>query len=198
MKTTMYLFVMAILVIAGCAKDKTLFENPENPELKKDIGPPMLYPIKADCWAVPDSKADLIPVNIPGQAVIYFYSRLFVSGTATLLGKIDAEKSYYLIKNTEPLIDEGVPYVQNSGNGIVVGENGDGFEFTWWIKQSLVDGNFLGAMEITPEKGTGIFKGCSGFCDIYGRNAIEGIWFKLDGYMVYEEDCACYEEDCAW
>ncbi len=35
MKRLMYLIVLAILVIAGCAKDDTIFEEPGNLELKK-------------------------------------------------------------------------------------------------------------------------------------------------------------------
>ena len=41
-------------------------------------------------------------------------------------------------------------------------------------------------MKITPGKRTGIFKNYSGFCDLYGVNAIGEIWFKLDGYVIYD------------
>jgi hypothetical protein len=184
MKTLSYLIVLAVLVIAGCVTDDTMFETQNSLELKKAKVP---IPMKMDCRAVPDTESDLLPVVI-GDNTVYIYSRLIISGTGTHLGKIEAEKSFYVIKNGEFFInDDGIPSVRNSGDGKVVGANGDGFEFTWWIKESLVDYTFFGEMEITPGTGTGKFEGCSGSCDIVGMEPAVGlILFNLDGYLVYK------------
>ena len=189
MKNLMYLFVVAILVIAGCAKDDTLFENPDNLELKKAKVP---IPMKANCQAIWDEESDLISVDIPlgngDVIVISNFSKLILSGTGTHLGKIDAEKSFYVAKSAVFFInDAGIPYLHIAGDGKVVGANGDSFEAIYWTDQSLVDNTWFGVMEITPGTGTGKFKGCSGTCDILdGRSDNNGTYFKLDGYLVFE------------
>jgi len=112
MKTIMYLFLVVILVIAGCSKDNTLFENPNNPELKKAKVP---IPFKADCYALPDMESDPILISglDPSNPNNYFASRLIVSGTATHIGKIDAEKSFYQFPGRGNSNDEAERYRQN-------------------------------------------------------------------------------------
>ncbi|MBW6536662.1 MAG: hypothetical protein K0B11_16765 [Mariniphaga sp.] len=167
MKTLMYFFVMAVIVIAGCAKDDTMFETQDNLELKKAKVP---VPFKADCFAVFD---------------VEIYWKLWVSGTATHIGKID-EKSFYIIEATEYM--EGVPYHINTGSGKLVAANGDCSDITFWVKQSDIDGSYTGTITFTPGTGTGKLEGVTGTCNMVGGMDYEkgGTWFKLDGFLVYE------------
>lgn len=172
MKTLMYLFVAVILVIAGCAKDETITNAP--------------IAMKIDCMAVPDKKSDLIPINIPGQDVYYTYSKLNVSGAGSHLGKIDEEKSYYVINSSEYFTNENrLQYIRSLGHGKVTGENNDGFEFTFWSNESLNNFKIVGELEITPKTGTGIFAGSSGTLNIIGSEA-NRLWLCLEGYLVFE------------
>ena len=118
----------------------------------------------------------------------YTPSKLIVSGTGAHVGRIDAEKSFYIIKSIEFFFgDDGLPYTRNTTEGKVVGANGDGFEFTSFVELSLIDLTYSGKMEIILGTGTGKFKGCSGSCDIFdGGQDNDGTWFKMDGYLVYE------------
>jgi hypothetical protein len=168
----MYLFVVSILVIAGCAKDDTITKAP--------------IAMKIDCRAVPDKNSDLIPVNIPEQDGYYIYSKLNVSGAGSHLGKIDEEKSYYIIKSAEYFINEDrLQYIRSSGHGRVIGENNDGFEFTFWSNESLNNFKIVGELEIMPKTGTGIFAGSSGTLNIIGSEA-NRLWLCLEGYLVFE------------
>jgi hypothetical protein len=167
MKALMYFFVMAVIVIAGCAKDDTMFENQKTLELKKAKVP---VPFKADCFAVPDAE---------------MYWKLWVSGTATHIGKID-EKSFYIIEAMEDV--EGVPYHINTGSGKLVAANGDCIDCTFWVKQSYIDGSYTGTVTFTPGTGTGKLKGVTGTCNMVGGMDDEkgGTWFTIDGYIVFE------------
>ncbi len=156
----------------SCAKDDTTTKIPIS--------------IKIDCLAVPDKKSDLIPVNIPGQVVYYTYSRLIVRGAGRYLGKIDAEKSFYVIKSIEFFTnDVGLQYIRNLGEGKVVGTNGDGFEFTFWSVESLDNFKIVGELKTILETGTGIFEGCSGTLNIVG-SANNKLWLCVDGYLFFE------------
>lgn len=172
MKTLVYIFSMVILVIASCAKDDTITKAP--------------IALKIDCRAVPDKNSYLIPVVIPEQDVYYTYSRLNISGAGSHIGKIDEEKSYYEIKNAESFISEdGLLYIRNTGQGKVVGENNDGFEFTFWANESLDNFKIVGELKITPKTGTGIFEGSSGTLDIVGSET-NTLWFCVEGNLVFE------------
>ena len=172
MKTFMYLFSIAILFIAGCAKDDTISEA--------------TISMKIDCRAAPDISSELIQVDIPGQDVYNTYSRLTISGAGRHIGKIVAEKSYYVIKNAELFIaEDGLPYVRNSGEGKVIGESDDGFEFTFWSNESLNDFKIVGELEVTPKTGTGIFAGSSGTLDIVGSDA-NRLWLCIEGNLDHE------------
>lgn len=184
----MYFFVMAVIFIAGCARDDTMFETPDNLELKMAKVP---IPIKADLVAVPDMESDLILVsgldpNNPGN---YYPGRMIISGTVTHAGKVDDEKSYYEFEKIEFVIENGIPFTNQSGTGLMVGANGDSFEYTWWVKQSQLNGDYVGGMKITPESGTGKFKHSSGSGDIVGgwNQDRTGVFFNINGYLYYNK-----------
>lgn len=188
MKTLMYLIVLAILVIAGCAKDDTMFETQDNLELKKAKVP---VPFKADLYIVTDLESDVILVEglNPEDPSSYTKSRLIVSGTGTHLGRINAEKSFYEFESLKFFLDEnGYPFLLNTGAGIIVAANGDSFEFTFSIKQDVIDRSWSGTNEIIPGSGTGKFEGCSGTIEAVGGHHEDGIgmWCIAQGYLVYE------------
>jgi hypothetical protein len=168
MKKLRYLLVMAVILIAGCATDDTMFETQDNLELKSANA---TIPFKADCWAIPN-------MDTPG--------RLDVGGTGTRLGKINPEESFYqFLTNGEGEDEHGVPCYHLTGFGKMVGANGDGMEFTFKSRQYL-DGSFIGVAEITPESGTGKFKGSTGSIDNFGATTMDGIWFKAIGYLEFK------------
>ena len=183
----MYLFVLAILVIAGCAKDDTLFENPDNLGLKKAKVPILL---KADLYAVQDRNSNPILIEglDPADPNSYAPSRVIVSGTGSHLGRIDAEKSFYDFERMEFVFENGNPFLINTGTGIMVAANGDDFEYIFRVKQSMLDGVVNGVAEIIPGSGTGKFEGCTGTIDIVGGYHEDGLgfWMKIQGYLVYE------------
>lgn len=187
MKTLLYLFLFAMLVIAGCTKENAFFENPNNPELKRANVP---IPFKTDCYAIPDWESEPILVSglNPEDPNSYSISRLIVGGTGTHLGKIDAEKSFYKFEKIEFILEDGTPSTKQSGIGKMVGANGDGFEFSFWAKQSLLDGSYAGVADVIPATGTGKFEGCTGSFDFWGGYQLDGngLWFKSEGKLVYE------------
>lgn len=172
MKTLMYLFSIAMLVIAGCAKEDTI--------------PEATISMKIDCRAAPDISSDLFQVDIPGEDAYNTYSRFKISGAGRHIGKIVAEESYYVIKSAEFFIDnDGLQYIRNSGVGKVAGENNDGFEFTFWSNESLNDFKIAGELNVTSKTATGIFKGSSGTLDIHGSDA-NRLWLCIEGNLVFE------------
>lgn len=187
MKTLMYLLVLAILVIAGCDKDNTMFETQDNMELKKAKVP---IPFKADLYIVTDWESDKILVEglDPEDSSSYANSRMIVSGTGTHLGKINTEKSFYEFENLKFFLDEnGYPFTLNTGAGIIVAANGDSFEFTFKIIQNVIDYSWSGPNEIIPGSGTGKFEGCSGTLEAVGGWQDDvGDWCIIQGFLVYE------------
>jgi hypothetical protein len=186
MKSLLYFFVMAILLIAGCAKDDTMFETQDNLELKKAKVP---VPFKADLLGFYDTESDLLSWNI-GENTYYSYSRNILTGTGTHLGIIDAEKSFLLLESIIFCMDDdGLQYTINSGKGKIVAANGDSFEFTFRVKQLFDEtASSTSKNDIIPGSGTGKFEGCSGSIDSVGAIdfAKGGYRFKVDGYLVYE------------
>jgi len=182
----MYFFVMAVILIAGCAKDDTMFETPDNLALKKAKVP---IPFKADLYAIPDMNSDpILVVGLdPEDPNSYSLSKLIVGGTASHAGRINAEKSFYEFDRMEFVVENGDPLFKNTGIGILIGANGDGLEYTFLVKQ-LLDGSCTGVAEIIPGKGTGKFEGCTGTIDILGgwSENDNNLWFKIQGYLVYE------------
>jgi hypothetical protein len=187
MKALMYFFVMAVIVIAGCAQDDTMFENQEALELKKAKVP---IPFKAVGLAVPDKESALVLIEglDPENPKSYAYSRLYTSGTASHMGKIDSEKSFYTLERLVFYFENGVPYTKNTGKGILVGANGDGVEYTFTVVQNALDFSFSGENEIIPGTGTGKLKGCTG--TIYNTGELDPVKrefiAKMEGYIVFE------------
>jgi hypothetical protein len=185
MKTLKYFIVMAVILIAGCAKDDTMFENQDNLELKKAKVP---IPFKTDCWALPDweSAPILIEGLNPNDPNSYSLTRMFIGGTGTHFGKINPEESYYLFDSMVLGVDEDdVPCVHLTGVGKLVGANGDGLEFIFCSRQYF-DYRFFGKGEIKPGSGTGKFKGSTGSYDSWGGRNGNDIWLKGNGFVVYE------------
>lgn len=171
MKTFMYLFLVVILVTAGCAKDDTWFENPNKMELKKAKVP---VPLKGEGWSDPDMQSS---------------TRLLIGGRGTHLGKIDSAKSYYDFKSQDYIEVDGMPFVDMTGYGKLVGANGDSFEFTFVTRQSLIDYTLVSKSDIMPGSGTGKFKGCSGSFNTVGRLDVSGVHlyvFTIDGELVFK------------
>lgn len=187
MKNLMYLFVMSILIIAGCAKDDMFFENQNNLELKKAKVP---IPFKADLFLSPDMESEPILIEglDPNDPASYQISRLFCIGTATHMGKLDPVKSYYKHDKLVFFMEDNQPFSLNTGKGIIVGINDDSMEFTYEIKLSLIDGSFTGTNKIIPGTGTGRFEGCTGTIYTVGGLTEDGTgaWSINEGYLVYE------------
>ena len=80
--------------------------------------------------------------------------------------------------------ENGIPYTKNTGKGILVGANGDGFEFTFTVLQNVIDFTCTGVNEITL--GTGTLEGYTGSIFMSGGVFGEGFLFKCEGYLVYE------------
>lgn len=160
MKTLTCLFLLAMLAIAGCAKDDPIDENP--------------IAFKSECWSVPDLKVS---------------SKYMIRGTASHLGKINTEQSYFDFKTVKYMKIDGFPFFDMRGMGKMAGVNGDSFEFNFKISQSLTDQHLGGKIDIIPGSGTGIFKGCCGCLDIIGRiNAkeVHSFVFTMEGALVFE------------
>lgn len=186
MKTLMYFLVVAIFVIAGCAKDDTMFETRDNLELKKAKVP---IPFKGELYASPDMDSELFKVTFPWGGHTFIPSRMIVKGPATHFGRVNSEKSYYEFKTYQLYFDEdGTLFAYNTGIGVMVGANGDSMEFTWWVRQNRVTGDYYGENEVIPGSGTGKFKGCTGSSKTVGWFHEDGVGvaFKIDGLLVFE------------
>ncbi len=171
MKKLMYVLVAATLLIAGCSKDDSLYQNPNNMELKKAKVP---IPIKGEGWSDPDPRSN---------------TRLLIGGTGTHLGKIEADKSYYDFYAQEYIEIDGLPFVDLTGIGKLVGANGDSFDFTFTTRQSLTDYTLISTSVITQGSGTGKFKGSSGSFNTVGKPDVSGehlYVFTIEGYLEYE------------
>jgi hypothetical protein len=180
MKTLVHLFAVAMLLFAGCAKDEMFETDSNSPDLKNAKVP---IPMKADLCAVPDMTSDMIP--FPGIPDKYVPSKMIISGNGTHIGKVNAEKSFYKIDVFEIIMEEGVPFLFQSGTGYISAANGDSFDYTWWAKASLPDMNYIGEIEL--QGGTGIFNGCSGTLDMSGKINTETLLnsFTVEGKMKF-------------
>jgi hypothetical protein len=163
MKTLIYLFATAMFLFAGCAKDGIFTENAVNPELKKAEVP---VPFRVELCGTPDMESEFkllpIPGIDPGDPNNYYATRMFLSGIVTHLGNVDSENSYTEIENMVFIIENGSPFLQQTGGGKMVAANGDYYEFTNWVKMALPSLSYTCGSEIIPGSGTGRFKGISG------------------------------------
>ena len=161
MKTPIYLFVIVMLLFAGCAKDEMFTDNMNNPELKKAKVP---IPMKIEYCGTSDWSAGAISYGDPSTALP---ARMIVSGKATHMGKLNSEKSFWVAEVYEPRVDsEGVTYLFQSGTGHLVGANGDYINYAWWVNAALPDLDFTG--EFTILNGSENLEGCSGTFNITG------------------------------
>jgi hypothetical protein len=170
MKALKFLLALAVIFIAGCDKEDAMLEGNRG-RGHDNIGAiraNVPIPIKVDCWAV---YHDLLP------------GRLKVGGTGSHFGKINPEESFYQFAGMEPDLDKGC--MRLWGVGKMVGANGDGMEFTF-VTYQYADRSFTSEGLITPGKGTGKFKGATGSFDVYGGGDDTGLWFKGNGYLIYE------------
>ena len=95
MKTLGYLFVVAIIVIAGCTKDYTEDVNMGSVELKKARVP---IPMKVECTGLLDYTSEMLlrPGNFdPALPESWFPKRTIISGNGTHFGKLDVDNSYF-------------------------------------------------------------------------------------------------------
>ncbi len=185
MKTLIYLFAVVMLLFAGCAKDEMFDQNSNNPELKKAKVP---IPMKADFCAIPDMNVPPVSTIIPGQGPMYLPGGMFVTGTCTHMGRVNSEKSYCKVDELTFIMDEGKPYLLETGTGIMTAANGDSYKITWWVKTSLPDMNYVGEVEMFD--GTGKFEGCSGTVDMLGAVDLvnqTNCWTGT-GWMEFESD----------
>ena len=190
MKTLISFFAIVMVFCAGCAKDYTSDENFSSVELKKANVP---IPFKADMCAVPDMASDPvflpIPGNDPANPSSYCKKRMVISGTGTHLGSVAGSgTSYYEVDGTDFMVEESKPLLYQYGTGILVGANGDSFEFTWWVKSYLPEQNWEGEFEITPGSGTGKFLGISGVLPSIGQaTSVEHInCWTSEGFIEFE------------
>lgn len=193
MKTLISFFAVAMLLFAGCGEDYAFderFDTFEPEKTWKRAAVPI--PFKGSFCAVPDVESEPGSITLPNGTILEYCTRMIISGTATHLGNVDSETSYYEVDNTvfgvDMLEDGPHPFLVQSGTGKLTAANGDSFEYTWWAKISLLDRKYAGDFEIIPGSGTGKFTGSSGLLEGVGQaDPVEHInCFTLDGYMAYE------------
>jgi hypothetical protein len=159
MKTLIYLFAIAMLLFAGCAKDEMLDETPDLKKAKVPI------PMKADFCAIPDMTVMPLSVNTPG-GVLTLPGGMYVTGTCSHMGIVDSEKSYSKVEALTFVMEDGKPFLLETGTGIMTAANGDNYKINWWVKTSLPSWEYIGEVEMFD--GTGKFEGCSGTVDMVG------------------------------
>lgn len=170
MKTLRYLFLMLMagVLISGCQKDTSLFEDQKNVELKLVQ---FTKPFKGNFEAEPHPE-------IPG--------RYMVSGNATLAGKVNPEESFYQFTHMEIVEIDGQLFLQLEGWAEIVGANGHGLKATLLSYQTLgFPATFQGKLFVIPGTGTGQFQGCSGTIDSSGEVGPEGLFMTVNGHLVY-------------
>lgn len=189
-RLSMFLTFFAILLmISGCNKDDIFTQSDNSLDLKNAKVP---IPYKAELCAVPDMESDLILKPLPGldpeDPSSYVTSRMIISGNATGMGKIDPAMSYYDIDVFELIFENDIPFLYQTGTGILVGANGDSYSYSWWAKASLPTLEFIGGNTIVS--GTGRFEGVSGTSDMAGKIdelSLQNCW-TLDGYVEFARD----------
>ncbi len=184
MKTLIYLFAIAMILFAGCAKDEMFDQNPNNLELKKAKVP---IPVKADFCAIPDMTVPPVSVNIPGQGTQYLPGGMYVTGTCSHMGKVNSEKSYCKVETLTFVFEDGNPFLLETGTGTMTAANGDSYNITWWVKTSLPSMEYIGEVEMSG--GTGKFEGCSGTTDMIGSVdlATKTNCWTAEGYIEFDK-----------
>jgi hypothetical protein len=171
MKTLIYLFVVAMLLFAGCAKDGMFDQNSNTPELKKANVP---IPDKGEVCMIPDTTV-LLPVTLgpngPVLPKIKMYKYALLTGHSTHYGKFGEQTS--MIGNWAYLDQEAL----SQNKKIIVSEyevftyaaNGD---YTKGISVSRIDvtdpNNKTITGEVTIIEGFGRFKNAKGVATVNG------------------------------
>ena len=187
MKTLIYLFAIAMLLFAGCAKDEMFDDNINTPELKKAKVP---IPTRSELCGVADPTSEPIlkpkPGLDPNDPKNYIPSVMIISGKCTQMGKIDSEQSYYKIEVFKLINEGGVTLIFQSGHGFLAGANGDGYYYTWWVKTSMTTFEYVGGSEL--QGGTGRFEGVTGESEMSGKvdQVNNTNCWTAEGWMIYE------------
>ena len=181
MKKLVYLFAIAMLLFAGCAKDEMFNEDMNNPELKKAKVP---IPMKVDICATPNWESDWIGYD-PDVTTDDMPSIMIPGGTGTHIGKLNSEKSYWEVLVYVPRVDsEGTIYLFQSGTGHWVAANGDIIDYIWRVDAALPNLDCVGVIEF--QSGTGKFEGCSGTLDFIGTVDAETVTICYTGKRFME------------
>jgi hypothetical protein len=137
----------------------------ENVNLKRAKVP---VPMKADFCGTNDLSAGFIHIQgLPDVPQNYLPRKMNISGHATQMGEVITALSWFECTVCYLSVEEGIPYINQTGNGLMTANNGDNYPITAWIKTSLVDWTYVG--EVTMYSGTGKFEGASGVVTIIGQ-----------------------------
>lgn len=171
MKTLIYCFAIAMLLIAGCAKEEAINENSDLKKAKVPI------PMKAEFCMTPNMEAGFILIqgldaNDPNS---YLPKEGWISGFATHMGEVIMKDSPTTFISAE-LTEMGVKTVSK---GKITAANGDYYQFVA-TSYSMADQMFNG--NVWMYGGTGKFKGMTGTVVMTGQMPC---WTGI-GTMVYE------------
>jgi hypothetical protein len=163
MKTLVYLFVIAMLLFAGCAKDEIF-----NEDMNLKSAPMKMVPLKADIYSV--STSDYYGITTGGYLVGHF----------SHLGKLKPENSPYkgtildLTEDTYTLFLEGQ----------LGAANGDVLYYSFTLNLKFTDTSFV--TTVTYDGGTGRFENCQGSatCTGYVDPETGHVIMKVDGYIT--------------
>lgn len=181
MKTNCFLLSAAVILLTGCAVD--VFDE-NNPETKKAKAP---IPMKAWLCAKPDPTDGfiLIPGSDPSKQANSLPYKISISGHTTHMGEVITEKSWFKTVSMRTIDEEGIPYLIQTGYGLMTAANNDGYNIYGTIKTSLITWRYTGCMDMFG--GTGTFEGISGKVNMTGcvdRNAGTNCWIG-EGTVQY-------------
>ena len=142
MKTPVYLFVIAMLLFAGCAKDE-MFNDDSATNLKS--APMKMVPIKADFYSVTNNLGD-DGLPIDGYLV----------GNFSHLGKIIPEKSTWTAETLNLTQEVYVTYVE----GQLAAANSDLLFYSFTGTLDFAKNELTALVEY--KGGTGRFENCTG------------------------------------
>ncbi len=186
MKTLIYLFAIAMLLFAGCAKDEIFSENAGNNELKKANVP---IPNKGEVCMIADESV-LLPVTLGPDGMvlpkIIMYKYATLTGHSTHFGKFGEQTSMtgkwaYL---DQVALSQGKKIIVSEYEVFTYAANGD---YTVGISVTRIDvtdpNNKIITGTIETNGGTGRFENAVGSAEI---NGILPCW-TFDGTIVYEK-----------
>jgi len=160
MKTLIYLFVFAMILFAGCAKDEMFDQNSNNPELKKAKVP---IPMKVDFCMTPNGEFFPITNWPPEWGPGFVSAGGSISGNATHMGKVDAEKSWG--QTTECYFDFQLMQIVMKNTGQITAANGDSY---WYDGVSYINLDFTFTGTVTMRDGTGKYEDAQGKVEMVG------------------------------